>query len=126
MLVWGKDQPELFAQAAHGMMSKMAPLRRAGAASQLHTKTVDLSAPTIEDLFVRWLSEVLYLFTVQEFYFADAHFTVLTAENLSATIEGWPVSGLKLHNGIEVKGVTYHALRVVSQPRWEVEVILDV
>ena len=126
MQAWGKDQGELFLQSALGMLSKLAPLRRPGDYQSRQTKPIELSAPAVEELFVAWLNEILYQFYSKEFYFVGAKFTVLSAEKISGTIEGWPISQVKLHKGLEVKGVTYHGLRITRDPRWDVEVILDV
>ena len=126
MLVWGKDQGELFLQAAYGMLSKLSPLQRQGDYQSRQTKPMDVLAPSVEELFVAWLAEILYQFYVHEFYFAGASFTALTGEKISGTMEGWPVAQVKLHKGSEVKGVAYHGLKIVSEPRWEAEVILDV
>lgn len=128
MRVWGATREELFVQAAQGMMGKCVPLRKPGDPARLLSKPVVLSAPTAEDLFVAWLNEVLYQFSVHGFYISDASFAVLTDTRMDAAMKGWYVSQVSLRkgSGLEVKAAAYHGLEIRSAPRWETEVILDV
>ena len=128
MRVWGVTRKELFVQAAQGMMGKCVPLRKPGDPARLLSKPIKLSAPSVDDLFVAWLNEVLYQFSVHSFYFSDASFAALTDSRLDAAMQGWPVAQVNLckGSGLEVKAATYHGLEIRSAPRWEAEVILDV
>ena len=59
LLVYGRDLPTLFVHAAWAMFDVLSD---ASTIRPLQTLTVDVSATDLEDLLVRWLSELLYLY----------------------------------------------------------------
>jgi SHS2 domain-containing protein len=63
MLVYGRDLPELFAHAAWAMFDLMSD---ATTMRPQQTVTVSVEATDLEDLLVRWLNELLYLFAVEQ------------------------------------------------------------
>jgi len=73
MLVYGRDLPELFAHAAWAMFDLMSD---ATTIRPQHTVTLSVSAADLEDLLVRWLGELLYLYDTQRLLCCTFTFTL--------------------------------------------------
>jgi SHS2 domain-containing protein len=82
-----------------------------------------LEAPDLEMLLVAWLREILFLFQVRAFEYADARFETLAAGRLVAHVSGVPATAPLM----ELKGVTYHTLAVRREgDGWFARVVFDV
>jgi SHS2 domain-containing protein len=88
------------------------PARIAGRES----REVSLSAEDQEQLLVRWLSEVLYLYDGEGFASAEFLISELNRESLKATLRGEMYSPGVHVSRRDVKAVTYHQLLVESGP----------
>jgi SHS2 domain-containing protein len=123
MLVFGRDVPELFAHAAWAMfdlMSDATTIRR------LQTIPVSVEGTDLEDLLVRWLSELLYLYDTQRFLCSVATFSILEPTRLTAAAQGETFDATRHPIDTEIKAVTYHQLAITSQARgWQARVIFD-
>jgi SHS2 domain-containing protein len=103
MLVYGQDVPELFAHAAWAMFDLMSD---ATLIRSLRTIPVTVEDSDLEDLLVRWLSELLYLYDTQRFLYCAATFTALEPTRLAATVQDEPFDAARHPIDIEIKAVT--------------------
>ena len=123
MLVYGRDMPELFAHAAWAMFDLMSD---ATLIRPLQTMPVTVEGSDLEDLLVRWLSELLYLYDTQRFLYCAATFTTLEPTRLAATVQGEPFDAARHPIDTEIKAVTYHQIAVTqAEGRWHAQVIFD-
>jgi len=121
---YGKDLKQLFANAAYGMFEILADLKNVRAKE---TQKIEMKAPNIEELFLSWLSELLYQYNSKEIVFKEFLIDKLDERSISAQARGEKVD-LKRHRlKTEIKAVTYHELKVRKvKDIWQAEVIFDV
>ncbi len=123
----GRSPGELFASALHALTDTMTP--REGVRPSV-TQPVTLEAPTLEDLLVDWLNELLYRVEVQNMLFFDADVTVAEGDGrwrLSATVRGEPFDPVRHPAKVLVKSATYHGLNVVHDDRtWKARIVFDI
>jgi len=123
MLVYGRDLPELFAHAAWAMFDLMSD---ATTIRPQHTVTISVSAADLEDLLVRWLGELLYLYDTQRFLCCTFTFTLLEPTHLIATVAGETLDPSRHPIDTEIKAVTYHQIAVEQVgEHWQARVIFD-
>lgn len=121
---YGKDLKQLFANAAYGMFEILADLKNVRAKE---TQKIEMKAPNIEELFLSWLSELLYQYNSKELIFKEFLIDKLDERSISAQARGEGLD-LKRHRlKTEIKAVTYHELKVRKvKDIWQAEVIFDV
>jgi SHS2 domain-containing protein len=85
MVVYGRDVPELFAHAAWAMFDLMSD---ATTIRPQQAITISVEGVDLEDLLVRWLGELLYLYDTQRFLCCAAAFSLLEPTRLAATVQG--------------------------------------
>jgi len=119
----GGTLAEAFEQAAVGMF---AIITDESDIDVIEERTIALEASDIEQLLVDWLSELLFIHFTDDLVFG--HFEVVLDPKrcrLKARAGG-ETYDLKKHGyGEEIKGVSYHELRVSAEP-CEVQVIFDI
>ncbi|MBI2845622.1 MAG: archease [Chloroflexi bacterium] len=112
--VWGKDLPELFANAAYGMFSLMVEVDKLGTEAE---HIVSLQAVDREALLVDWLSELLTLHDTHRQAYREFLIRNLFLDEEGAKLEaialGGKIEGVK----IVIKGVTYHDLHIEETPQ---------
>jgi len=115
---------ELFADAARGLFAVMV-------ANLDAVRTVDevkfhISGSNCEELLHDWLAELLYTFSARRTVLAEFQVEV-NSTGLVATAKGEPVDLARHEIDLEVKAITWHALKVERIARgWQAEVIVDV
>ena len=121
--LWGKDLPELFANAGRALSATLTDrryLRRRA------TRTVRLTAIDVEALLVDWLNHLLYLFDIDGFLGRDFQVESLTPESLAATATGESFDPARHPARTAVKAATYHQLSIVpAGDGWQATVVLD-
>jgi SHS2 domain-containing protein len=85
MPIYADDLAQLFARAAWAMFDQMSD---ATLIQLRQTMNVSVEGSAIEDLLVRWLSELLYLYDTQRFLYSAATFTMLGPTRLTASVLG--------------------------------------
>jgi SHS2 domain-containing protein len=122
----GRDLPDLFANAALGLMAAVvdpATVRPGGIRDRIRAE-----GPDRETLLVNWLNQVLFLFSVQRMVFC--RFQVRSFSDTAIEAEGEGELLDPLRHGVlrEVKAVTLHDLGVERAPdgTWRAKAILDV
>jgi len=123
--VYGNSLAELFENAARAMYEALGRLHKPGSNRQ---KSVDLQAESVEDLLHDWLADLLYEIEANHVLYDECQFHELTPHRLKATIRGGPIDFARSQTNEEIKAITYHQLRVESQPdgSWRAVVIFDV
>lgn len=91
---------------------------------------VELSAPDLETLLVRWLNEMIFIVQDEGFVPSIANVGIREsggASSLEAAVSGVPLDVEKHGWQGEVKSATFHGLAVKSKKNgWGAQVILDV
>ena len=123
--VYGSSLAELFENAARAMCEALGRLHKPESNRQ---KSVELQAESAEDLLHDWLADLLYEIEVNHVLYDDFEIHELTPHRLEATLRGGPIDFTRSQTNEEIKAVTYHQLRVESQPdgSWRATVIFDV
>ena len=121
---YGKDLKELFTNAAYGMFKIMADLKNVRPKESL---IIEQKAPNIEELFLLWLSELLYQYNSKKIIFKEFLIDKLTENLITAKVQGEKLDFKRHRVKTEIKAVTYHQLKVQRvKNHWQAEVIFDV
>ncbi len=107
--VWGPDLPEVFRQAALGLTSIIVDPE---SVENHDRRTLSISGSDIENLMVRWLSEILYLYDGEGFLVSDVAVLRLSDSGMEATVKGEKVEAGSHQFRTDVKAVTYHQLHI--------------
>lgn len=118
---------KLFVNAAEGMMNLV--LRCLSAYVPKSRKTIEISVKAVdaEQLLVKWLQEILYLFETKRL--VPVRFKILNLSDTALSAEvGVEPSNPKVHKiRHQIKAVTYHQLAIKKvDGRYGVTVIFDV
>ena len=121
---WGGQLHEVFEEMAKALFSVLADLETVDCKK---TITVKVSAPSIEDLMLNWLKELLFIFETKRLVFSDFHVIQVTAAKLAAEARGEPLDPKKHILGREVKAVTLHQFKLEQRDSgYLAEAILDI
>jgi SHS2 domain-containing protein len=120
----GRTPAEAFINAATGLMSVILDISSVEARE---SREIQVSASDREQLLVKWLSEVLFLYDGQGFVPKEFLFTQFNQESLMAQVRGEMFSPAKHRTRMDVKAVTYHQLSVrAGEAGTVVRVFLDI
>jgi SHS2 domain-containing protein len=121
----GGSLQELFTNAAAALYAALGQLQRSDVGDQ---KLLEIQAATAEDLLHDWLAELLYEVETNHLVYNEVEITDLTPQHIAATLYGGEIDFDRSQVNNEIKGVTYHKLRVEQLPdtTWRATVILDV
>lgn len=120
----GASCAEAFSRAAAAFVSLLLDPADVDAAER---RTIVLHATDVEQLLVRWLSEILYLYDGCGYISKEFQISVCTPEHLEATISGGPIQPEKHKVRMDIKAVTYHQIAVWRDTEgWGVRVYLDI
>lgn len=88
---------------------------------------ITLTAATLPSLLADWLREILFLHEIEGRDYVNAEFETLESSTLDSTLRARVRTTASVGAVREIKGVTYHELRVDRNPSgWEAQVIFDV
>lgn len=120
----GESLQEAFEEAAMGLMAIILDPATIRPQTAL---TVSITASDHEQLLVRWLSEILYLYDGRRFPCAVFSIHELGPTWLVATVRGEEFDPARHHTRLDVKAVTYHQLEIQeSGGQARVRVFLDI
>jgi SHS2 domain-containing protein len=118
---------DLFVEAMRGMTDCITELE------QVEPKTrrrFEVRAGDLGRLMVEWLSDVVYLFEVEDLLFSQAEVVIQESKegfDLEATAAGEPYDPHRHPLEIAIKAVTYHQLAVEQTTNgWRARVIFDI
>jgi len=121
---FGKDLPELFANAGIGMFSLVTEL---GSVTEARHMTVTAQSDTLEGLFIAWLNELVFHFDTYGFVGKRISVTELSGTGISATVFGEEFDPSRHERRLLIKAATYHRLLLQEKDgHWEAEVIFDI
>ena len=115
---------EAFEQAAVGLMSTILAIELVQCSE---SRVVSLQAMDREQLLIKWLTEILYLYDGLKFVAGRFQIDELTSTFLSAKVLGEPFSEDRHVTRLDVKAITYHQLVCEEdQAGARVQVFLDI
>lgn len=120
----GQSLSEAFEQAAVGLMSVILETELV---ERRISRVISVQAADPEQLLVKWLTEILYLYDGLRFVAAQFQIEELTSTSLSAKVLGEPFSEDRHVTRLDVKAITYH--QILCQQNEEgarVRVVLDI
>ena len=124
MRAWGATLEELFRHAAKGLVELLV---EDSVIALRETRSVVLSASTVEGLLHHWLTELIGRFDMDQFLPGGYEFDAMSETALRGRLSGECFQLGRHTHGVEVKGVTRHQFRVEhATGRWEARVIFDV
>jgi SHS2 domain-containing protein len=128
--IFGKTRKELFANGVAALFDLMLERGTSSEANEkpaLETKSITVEGIDLEDLFINFLREVLYLFNGERWVVIDCHPLKVTNKHIVAQLTGEPYIRTKHQVKMEIKAVTYHGLSVKkTKTGWKGRVIFDV
>ncbi len=120
---FGGTIEEVFANTALAMYSVMV---RIDAVRPLEKRLVTASAPDIELLLVEWLNALLALSDIDRMVFSKFD-VMIKGTSLDGIAWGEKLDRLRHEPNVEVKGATYHLLRVREENgRYTAQCVVDV
>lgn len=123
LIVYGDDLNALFENAGEGFFHIITDLRKV---KRRIERPITLGAESLERLMVDWLSELLYLYDVENLLFKGFKVNFVGEDGLKATVKGEP-----FQEGVHViktgvKAVTYHQIEVRQENgHWRAQIIID-
>ena len=121
---YGSSLIEAFEQAALGLISTILDVESVECRDR---QVISLQAADPEQLLVKWLTEILYLYDGAKFVAARFQIDELTSTALSAQVFGEPFSQDRHLTRLDVKAVTYHQLLCEdNEAGARVQVFLDI
>ena len=122
--IYGYSFKELLENAGLALFGQMADLSRVEA-----VETIEVSAQgdTVEELFMAWLRELLYIFHGEGYLLKEFVVKEVSKKMVRGTAKGEKIDPDRHLIHGEVKGATYHRLEVKEiGGKWQAKVILDV
>lgn len=120
---WGNEFSDVFEEAAEALFSIIVDLKSVTPSQTLH---LELSAENGEELFIKWLKELLFIFETKHLIFKEFKVSLETTK-LKAELSGEPLNNSKHILGREVKAITLHQFKLIQdKARYSAEVILDI
>ena len=121
---WGAEFSEVFEEAGKALFSVMAELDSVSPKERLK---VELAADSGEELFLKWLKELLFIFDTKRLLLCEFRVLDLRSTRLAAEMAGEKLDNSKHKLGREVKAVTRHQFKLAREKaRYLAEVILDI
>ncbi len=123
IVAYGRDLPELFANAAHGMFHFI--VDPATVQVREH-RPLTVTADDVEGLLVAWLNELLVVLNADGFLPREFLVEEVTPTRVQAGLAGEPVDPHRHRFRLDVKAATYHRLRLERGDGWSARVLFDV
>jgi len=122
--VSGATRKELFQNAAIALMDCLT--NRAGVKESAE-RPLQIAGADLDDLWVNYLRELLYLFDGQGFLVRTVQILTIGNKHLSAVVKGEPYRETTHEILTEIKAITYHQARAERTPAgWQGRFIVDV
>ena len=123
--VTGRTKRELFTKAALSLMDIV--VERKGTPAGRTEKALRVAGSDPADLLINFLREILYLFNGEALIVEECSIQECSNQRLVAKLRVAPYNKEKYSMKMELKAVTYHALRVErTKSGWVARVIFDV
>lgn len=123
-IIYGRDIPELFRNAAFAMFDMMSDM---DGLKPEWNRNVEVKAPDTEGLLISWLNELLYISGSEQVMFTEFNLLKMTGNELHAEIKGIKPEEYERRIRTEIKAATYHDIKIEKVPEgYEVTIIFDV
>ncbi|MFA4875525.1 MAG: archease [bacterium] len=124
--VEGSSLEELFSSAAEALFDLMIESKREFIPSI--EVSLEIEAPAVDQLLVRWLSELLFVFETRRLVLSKFWIDEIDERHVKASAKGLKFDSTRHSQKLGVKAVTYHRLSVKrdDRGRWRAEVIFDI
>jgi len=123
IMVYGTDLTNLFENACNSLIDLFLNIKSPGNSTPFQ---ITIESEDLEDLMVRWLGEILYLFDGDNTVVISSKISKLSQNHLMATLETVKFDPLLHEITREIKAVTYHNIQVVEKyGTWEAAIIFD-
>ena len=126
----GKTLQDLFRNAGCGLYSLITDFdsfKESAASEPSRPVRIRLPAENAGDLLLKWLRELIYLFSAKRLLFCDFQFERITEKELLVHAAGKKFDPARHEQNYEIKAVTYHHFRLEKQKSgWTAEVIFDI
>ena len=124
--VEGGTLPELFVNSAEATFDLLFSVKKNLVPSIEVPVVVD--APSLEQLFVKWLQELLYLYETRRLVLSKFWIDEIDEKHLTGVVWGQKFDSTRHKQKLSIKAVTYHKLQLIkiSDSLWHAEVIFDI
>ena len=125
-IVRGATLPRLFENAAAALFDLICDRR---SVRPRRARRVVVRGSSLEDLLVRFLTELLVLHETEGLLFSSCRVDQVDRERLRAraVVKGEPIDRARHDLRHELKAVTYHQLRIVrGRSAWRVRIVFDI
>ncbi len=124
--VEGSSLEELFEQTAEAFFDLMVESKRSFIPSI--DVPISIEAPSLDQLMVRWLSELHYVFETRRLVLSKFYVDEIDETHLEGTAKGLKFDSTRHDQKLDIKAVTYHKLKVEQDKdgKWKAEVIFDI
>lgn len=120
------SQGALFVSAAEAMFDIMVSSKREFIPSI--GVPIQLDAPSVDQLLVRWLQELLFVFESRRLVLLKFWIDSITETHLEGMAKGLKFDSARHSQKLAIKAVTYHQLEVLRDAGgvWRARVIFDI
>ena len=123
--VAAENLEELFIRAAEAMFDVMVA-SKPNLTANINVP-IEISAERQDELFVKWLQELLYVFDTRHLVLSSFYIDKLSETMLSGTAKGMKFDELRHELKRQIKAVTYHKLALEKKDdAWHATVIFDI
>jgi len=121
---FGSTREEVFANGARALMHLIVDLECIAPRSSV---AIRAEGANPQELFVNWLSEILYLHDAEGWLFRDVQVESLSDSLIAATGRGEKFDRARHQAKLMVKAITYHQLILEETPQgWRAQVYVDI
>ena len=121
---YGRSMEEMFMNASLGLVSVITDVF--GVYQNVERKIM-VQGLDRENLLIRWLNELLYLFHVEKLIIRDVRFTKIADRSLEAVVTGELYNPARHELKLDIKAITYHQLKIEEiDGTWTGRVFVDV
>jgi len=120
IVAYGSTKKEIFENAAYGMFSIMADLKKVKALESLEIK---IAGDDWESLMVNWLNELVYYVDAKKMLFVKFRINKINATQLEAAVSGEKIDLGRHSISRPIKAATYNQLQI--RPK-QAKIVFDV
>lgn len=123
LIVRAKELASLFSAAAWGMSALIADINNIG---HDESAVIELHGDDPEMVMVDWLSELLFIFSVRHILYTK-YDTIWTGNGICSRAAGSRMEGRSISFRHDVKGVTWHGLKIrKTRHVYQARILFDV
>ncbi|MFH1829602.1 MAG: archease [Pseudomonadota bacterium] len=124
--VKGSSLEELFVHAAEAFFDLIVESKRSFIPSI--DVPISIKAPSVDQLMVRWLSELLFVFETRRLVLSKFYIDEIDETHLDGLAKGLKFDSTRHDQKLDIKAVTYHKLLVekTKDGKWKAEIIFDI